>query len=256
MWEKTNADGKGSGTYDWTSVIGSDKKKLLQLLPSQLQEKDIIFPATKKMVVKIWRHFDSLYRLINNDSEENRDLSLEVFKKSKEFVEHFCSLNEKRVGYNKARVTPYMYALCYHVPCFIKNYKSFKQFTGQGVDAKRIFFQKSNKWDAARDVLQLEGRQQALHHCEREKRKYEKQNNEYWNSGIVDSRKKRKHSRGGVSESQSEPPASNTSEVTRTNYEKMTIKELIQNITSQNLQVKGISKLKKAEFIDILMNSD
>ena len=36
----------------------------------------------------------------------------------------------------------------------------------------------------------------------------------------------------------------------------MTIKELIQNIKSQNLQVKGISKLKKAELIDILMNSD
>ena len=122
--------------------------------------------------------------------------------------------------------------------------------------AKRIFFQKSNKWDAARDVLQLEGRQQALHHCEREKRKYEKQNSEYYNSGIVDSRKKRKHSRGGASESQGKPPASNTSEVTGTNYEKMTIKELIQNIKSQNLQVKGISKLKKAELIDILMNSD
>ena len=122
--------------------------------------------------------------------------------------------------------------------------------------AKRIFFQKSNKWDAARDVLQLEGRQQALHHCEREKRKYEKQNSEYYNSGIVDSRKKRKHSRGGASESQGKPPASNTSEVTGTNYEKMTIKELIQNIKSQNFQVKGISKLKKAELIDILMNSD
>lgn len=213
------------------------------------------------MVVKIWRHFDSLYHLINTDLEENGDLSLEVFEKSKEFVELFCSLAEKRVGYNKARVTPYMHALCYHVPCFIKNYKSFKQFTGQGVeknndDAKRVFFQKSNKWDAARDVLQLEARQQALHHCEREKRKYEKQNDEYWNSGIVDSRKKRKHSRGGVSESQGEPSASNTSEDTSSNYEKMTIKELIQNIKSQNLQVKGISKLKKAELIDILMNSD
>ena len=123
-----------------------------------------------------------------------------------------------------------------------------KQFTGQGVeknndDAKRILFQKSNKWDAARDVLQLEGRQQVLHHCEREMRKYEKQNNDYWNCGIVDSRKKRKHSRGSVSESQGEPSASNTSEVTSTNYEKMTIKDLIQNIKSQNLQVKGISKL-------------
>lgn len=76
VWEKTNADGKGSGTYDWTSVIGSGKKKLLQLLPSQRQEKDVIFPETKEMVVKIWKHFDSRYHLINTDTEENEDLSL------------------------------------------------------------------------------------------------------------------------------------------------------------------------------------
>lgn len=126
--------------------------------------------------MKIWRHFDTLYHLINSGSEEDGDLSLDVFEKSKEFVEHGCSLAGNRIGYNKARVTPYMHALCYHLPYF-------KQFTGQGVekndDAKRIFFQKTNKWDSARDVLQLEGRQQALYHCEREKRKYEKQNNEY-----------------------------------------------------------------------------
>ena len=96
------------------------KQELLQLRPSQLQAKDIIFPETKEMVVKIWRHFNSLYHLINTDPEENGDLSLEVFEKSKEFVEHNCSLGGKRVGYNKARVTPYMHALCHHVPCFIK----------------------------------------------------------------------------------------------------------------------------------------
>lgn len=56
-----------------------------------------------------------------------------------------------------------------------------KQFTGQGVeknndDAKTVFFQKSNKWDAARDVLQSESRQIALQSYEREKRRYAKQN--------------------------------------------------------------------------------
>ena len=25
IWEKKNADGKGSGSYDWTSLIASDK---------------------------------------------------------------------------------------------------------------------------------------------------------------------------------------------------------------------------------------
>lgn len=154
------------------------EKKLLQLLPSQLETKDILFPETKEMVVKIWRHFDTLCHLINSGSEEDGDLSLDVFETSKEFVEHFCSLAGNRIGYNKARVTPYMHAFCYHVACFIKNYKSFKRFTGQAVeknndDAKRIFFQKSKERGSARDVLQLEGRQQALHHCEREKRNYE-----------------------------------------------------------------------------------
>ena len=42
LWEKTNADGKGSFLYDWTSLMGSDKKKLLHLLPSQLESRDIL----------------------------------------------------------------------------------------------------------------------------------------------------------------------------------------------------------------------
>ena len=77
-----------------------------------------------------------------------------------------------------------MHALSYHVPLLIKNQKTFKKFTGQGVeknsnDAKRIFFQKSNKWDAAKDALQLEVQQQALHHCEREKTLLIKKKNIY-----------------------------------------------------------------------------
>ena len=91
-------------------LLAHIRNKLLQLLPSQLQAKDIIFPGTKEMVLKIWRHFDFLYHLINTDSEENGDLSLEVFEKSKEFVEHFCTLGGKRVMYIEARVTPYMHA--------------------------------------------------------------------------------------------------------------------------------------------------
>lgn len=56
-----------SGTYDWTSLIGSDKKKLLHLLPTQLESRDILFPETKETVIKIWRDFESLYHLINSD---------------------------------------------------------------------------------------------------------------------------------------------------------------------------------------------
>ncbi len=88
---------------------------------------------------------------------ETENLFQEVFVKSKEFVELFCSLGSAWIGYNKTRVTPYMHALVYPVLMFLRKHGSLKQFTGQGVeknndDAKRIFYQKSNKWDGARDV--------------------------------------------------------------------------------------------------------
>ena len=33
VWEKKNADGKGSGTYDWTSLMGNEKKTVAKNLP-------------------------------------------------------------------------------------------------------------------------------------------------------------------------------------------------------------------------------
>ena len=30
VWEKRNADGKGSGTYEWTSLMGDDRKTPLK----------------------------------------------------------------------------------------------------------------------------------------------------------------------------------------------------------------------------------
>ena len=59
-----------------------------------------------------------------------------------------------------------MHTIPNHVPIVVKQNSTMKQFTGQGVeknnDAKRLLFQKSNKWNAARDVLHLELRQLAL----------------------------------------------------------------------------------------------
>jgi len=66
------------------------------------------------------------------------------------------------------------------------------------------------------------------------------------------------HSRDGASASEPESEASvvNTTEVPTTNYEKMTVKQLVQEIKSLNLQVKGISKLKKGQLTVVLKNSD
>ena len=66
------------------------------------------------------------------------------------------------------------------------------------------------------------------------------------------------HSRDGASASEPESEASvvNSAEVPTTNYEKMTVKQLVQEIKSWNLPVNGKSKLKKDQLIDVLKNSD
>lgn len=52
VWEKKNADGKGSGTYDWTSLMGNEKKILLKTLPGHLPSN--LHPNTATTVKKIW----------------------------------------------------------------------------------------------------------------------------------------------------------------------------------------------------------
>ena len=53
VWEKKNADGKGSGTLDWTSLMGSEKKQLLQQLPDRFPS--FLRKETASTVQKIWK---------------------------------------------------------------------------------------------------------------------------------------------------------------------------------------------------------
>ncbi|CAB3983147.1 Hypothetical predicted protein [Paramuricea clavata] len=63
VWEKRNGDGKGSGVYDFTSLMGSDKKKLLRDLPDKLD--GVIKPTQSESVIKIWKDFDKIYHMMN-----------------------------------------------------------------------------------------------------------------------------------------------------------------------------------------------
>ncbi len=53
VWEKRNADGKGSGIHEFTSLMGSDKKKLIRDLPDKLQ--GVIKSPSSNSVIKIWK---------------------------------------------------------------------------------------------------------------------------------------------------------------------------------------------------------
>lgn len=196
LWKKKNADGKGSGAYKWPSLIGSAIKKLMELLPAQLEQDDILFPETKLAVIHLWSDFHALYKIIR-DYKPKAEQYPEVAQKTKEFMNLFCSLGDKRLNYTEQRITPYMHTIPDRIPIIIQKFSTIKQFKGQGVeknnDAKRIFSE-SDKWDGARDVLQLGLRQLALQGHEREKKKFEKRKNDNWEDDIVETLKKRQRS--------------------------------------------------------------
>ena len=62
VWEKQDADGKGSGLYDFTSLMGSDKKLLLQTLPPKLKE--VLKPETSESVTQLWKVFYIIFNTI------------------------------------------------------------------------------------------------------------------------------------------------------------------------------------------------
>lgn len=192
IWEKTNADGKGSGMYDFTSLLGADKKKLLAELPEK--QSNCIHPETSQTVIKIWKDFHELYQIITSENP-SIPTYLTCFDKAKAWINLFTSLRDKLIGYIKADVTPYMHALVYRVPLFMKKYTSVKPFTGQGVEknndmARNVVLHKSNKRTPAADILQLEFRQWQLCERERSKRKYTKKHDAYWETEIKEKRRK------------------------------------------------------------------
>ena len=157
VWEQKNADGKASGRYDWTSLLGSDKKILLADLPSKLI--NTLRPETVSTVVEVWTAFADIYKVVSNWNPEKKPK--QFFMKAKQWISLFLSLNGKREGYEKNRITPYMHIMVTHIPRFFELHKSVKIFTGQGVEknndmARGIILRKSNKWDSAGDVLRQE----------------------------------------------------------------------------------------------------
>ena len=194
IWQKTNADGKMSGKYECTSLLGNDKKILLNILPAKLRT--VIHEESCNEVIKIWEDFHNLYKIISKANPTSEDVASH-FENSKAWVELFVSLSAKRKGYTRARVTPYMHTMVHHLPRFISLYKTVKLFSGQGVEknndvARSVVLRKSNKWDCTSDVLKLESRQRELSQHERQKRAYEKEDEDYWQKGILEKRQQKR----------------------------------------------------------------
>ena len=108
------------------------------------------------------------------------------------WVDKFLSLREKREGFQRSNITPYIHVMLYHVPGIIKRLGSMKMFSGQGVekqnDASKRDYHSSQKHRTTEDMLVHSHRLRKLASMEmsdgqpvrRQPRSYEKKS-EYWN---------------------------------------------------------------------------
>ncbi len=256
VWPKKNADGKESGLYDYTSLLGSDKKLLLAELPDKLN--DVLRPSTKNTVIQVWKEFANCYKIISS-WEPNCNYN-ELWEKAKSWINLFLSLNGKREGYERHRVTPYMHIMVAHCPIFLKQHKSVKTFSGQGVEknndvARSVVLRKSNKYDAVGDVLRVEHRQWELRMRQREARKYEKRNEKYWTEEIKVVRKKQKP----IAMTNDNQETLHTSQPTEQHIPRLTLDPKSMNLEELKQELKkrgvhGYSRKRKAALIELLEN--
>ena len=104
IWEKTNADAKGSGQYDFTSLSGLDKKKLVNELPHKFE--GVIRPAAESEVENLWVKFYIIYSIVTCKTPSEHMIT-DYFCKAQELINLSLSLGDKCIGYKMVNVTPY-----------------------------------------------------------------------------------------------------------------------------------------------------
>ncbi|PFX29308.1 hypothetical protein AWC38_SpisGene5996 [Stylophora pistillata] len=134
IWEKRNADGKGSGTWDWTSLMGDDRKILLKELPGKMES--LIQQDTPRTDAELWKGFAEMYFKFISPFEPT-DID-EYRQKIKTWIDTFANLGDKRVGYTRERLTCYLHSAAYHIPNMVKKYENLKQFSGQAKESRRF----------------------------------------------------------------------------------------------------------------------
>jgi hypothetical protein len=118
------ADKNSSGTWNWTSLMGPSKIKMLEYFPIT----EFMEGERGTTVQFLWREFSRLYNIMRKDSISDQEI--DTFETDvRKWIKLFCrpsqnSLNSSDIGlesiYPSTSVSPYMHALANHVPQFMK----------------------------------------------------------------------------------------------------------------------------------------
>ncbi|CAG8591599.1 4258_t:CDS:2, partial [Scutellospora calospora] len=115
-----------SNKWDWTSLMGPDKKKMLEKFPVS----QFISGTQGKDIEQLWREFYRLYNVIRKSQLSNQEI--DQYKVDAEnWIRTFCrptqgsinSLQKYRL-YRKADITPYMHVFAKHIPLFMQQLKA------------------------------------------------------------------------------------------------------------------------------------
>ena len=113
-----------TGKYEYTSLMGADKKKVLERLENL---PNILHPETVSTVQKLWVDFQRPYSFLTSAHPDAR----KILSGCTKWIDTFVSLSHSRRLYKRTNVTPYVHIMACHVPELIKKYKSLKMFSGQ-----------------------------------------------------------------------------------------------------------------------------
>ncbi|PKC55555.1 hypothetical protein RhiirA1_475402 [Rhizophagus irregularis] len=110
------------GKWDWTSLMGPDKKKVLQYFPII----NFIPEKRGKNIQKLWHDFYDLYLVLRSPNLTNSEID-NFENKVKQWIKLFCRPSQGQINsssqipglYRKEDITPYMHVFSQHIPEFI-----------------------------------------------------------------------------------------------------------------------------------------
>ena len=122
------------------SLTGPEKLKLFQNINI-----DEILPNSQDSITiqKLWKDFLAIAELSSSSNKDEIDIE-EFSRETKVWLELFLSM------YQTKHVTPYMHALVWHVPEFLRLFGSICPFTQQGLEklndkTTKDFFRSTNQ---------------------------------------------------------------------------------------------------------------
>ena len=135
-----------NGKWEWTSLMGPDKKKILKDFQITHLFEGQQFTREQE-IERLWREFYRLYKIMCQKSLTDEEINqFEV--DAKQWIRDFCrptigamnSANQQQGMYPRTDVTPYMHVFAQHVPQFMRYLKQkgmvLRHFSTSSIEKK------------------------------------------------------------------------------------------------------------------------